>query len=187
MLKPRPDNLQGFVLLAAPELEDANFRHALILILRHDEQGALGIILNRPMETTVEVIWNFLGGAGPCPSSAPLYQGGPCESTALALHDHADMGDQVCPGIYFTGDATWHGQLLEQSPLTRIFIGYAGWGPGQLESELAIGSWYVAKLDNEQLLATPPDLWEVLMEAIHPTHSAPNVDQRFIPPDPSLN
>lgn len=153
-------SMAGSFLVARPVLQDPNFRHAVVLILQHGGEGAFGLVVNRP--ASVKGL------------SFPLYTGGPCKSQGmLMLHGHAEWTDPsekknaVAPGV-FLGDSDCLRQATESPPdgplRFRVFNGYAGWGPGQLESELSSGAWAVTQASGPVLFDTPvQELWELLV------------------------
>src|SRR4051812_10819975 len=112
---PRPNNpnkdpimvspLKGKVLVASHQLLDPNFARAIVLIVQHDENGAMGLVLNRALSTTVAEAWTQVSSV-PYPNEDPLYQGGPCEGPLFVLHcdpNRAQM--EVLDGIYLSSDA----------------------------------------------------------------------------------
>ena len=135
---------QGRFLLGAPDLEDPNFFRSVVLLVDHSESGALGVILNRPTDTTLSRVWREVSEE-PCLREAFLHAGGPCEGLLSALHTDADSAQmEVCDGLYFTAEAPLLAQLVEDdhAPVdARFFVGYAGWGPEQLEMEVEHGGW----------------------------------------------
>lgn len=154
----------GRLLVATPALDDPNFRRAVILVLDHDEEGALGVVLNR--RTDVELpealaSWEPLL-AGP----AVLFGGGPVEPDAIvALGASTSV---VTP----EGVAPLFGRIrlvdLDTDPAVaaadlerlRIFAGYAGWGPEQLEDELEQGAWLAVDAEPDDVFSpTPQQLW----------------------------
>ena len=152
------DPLTGRLLVATPKLEDPNFARSVVLLLDHDDDGALGVIISRP--TTVPVAdvlpaWSDLV-SGP----DVLFSGGPVATdSALAIAVLADRDDDVpvgwrplYPGAGLV-DLDAPPELLS-GMLTgmRVFAGYAGWGAGQLEGEIAEGAWYVVPAEPEDLL-----------------------------------
>jgi putative transcriptional regulator len=156
-------SLAGSFLIARPMLQDPNFRRTVVLLLAHSADGAFGLVVNRPAEAE-GLPW-------------PLFAGGPCPSPGLMLlHGHADWAQpdddgeetapEVAPGI-FVGDAAClerAGNLPTDSEgRFRVFSGYAGWGAGQLEGELAAGAWALAAASASLLFETPTtELWERL-------------------------
>lgn len=161
------DLMTGRLLVATPKLEDPNFARAVVLLLDHDDDGALGVIISRP--TTVPVAdvlpdWSDLV-TGP----DVLFSGGPVATdSALAIavldgsdDDEAPVGwKPLYPGAGLV-DLDAPPELLA-GVLTgmRVFAGYAGWGPDQLENEIAEGAWYVVPAETEDLLCADAEtLW----------------------------
>lgn len=161
-------SLTGRLLVATPALADPNFDRAVVLLLDHDEQGSLGVVLNRPTPVDVRDIllpWAPLAG-----DPGVVFQGGP-----VAL-DSA-LGVAVIPGE--EGPLGWrrvHGAIglvdLETPPELlaaalgglRIFAGYSGWGPGQLEAELGDGAWYVVDSEPGDVSFPDPErLWRAVL------------------------
>jgi putative transcriptional regulator len=158
-------SLAGSFLIARSVLKDPNFAQSVVLVLNHDEDGALGLVVNRLLE------------AKDVPF--PVFRGGPCSAPGFfMLHGHSDwvsaageseaaVKKEIAPGI-FVGDESCaeraNAESLAEGLRLRIFRGYAGWGPGQLEHELAAGAWGVVPASGEVLFATPvEDLWQRLL------------------------
>lgn len=155
----------GRLLVATPELEDPTFRRAVVLVLEHGPEGALGVILDRPLDLTVaEALptWSDFAVAPPV-----LFAGGPVQSdAALALgrlrhpcvdpapFGHTVGGDLVSIDLD-AAPGTADGALVAM----RVYAGYAGWGPGQLDAEIATGSWFVVD-------AEPGDAWSERPEGL---------------------
>lgn len=160
--------LAGQLLIATPSLGDPNFARAVILVLQHDEDGAVGVILNRPSNLAVADVlppWavavaepRVLHAGGPVARDSALgvglaTGGGPTEGfspvpAGFGLVDLDVDPDVVMPGLVGV----------------RIFAGYAGWGGGQLESEIREGSWYVAEASTVDLLHPDPGgLWRTVL------------------------
>ena len=183
--------LKGKVLIASENLLDPNFARAVVLIVQHDENGAMGLIINRALETTVQEAWTQVSSV-PYPNNDPLYQGGPVEGPLIVLHNHPDKGQmEVTGGIWLSSDADAVKALVDEAvePL-KFFVGYAGWTGMQLETELSEGAWQVAEIDPSLLMATPRGLWEELQAAARRTlrtHMRPAINPKLIPPDPSVN
>ncbi|MEV6674877.1 YqgE/AlgH family protein [Streptomyces sp. NPDC051162] len=175
-------SLTGRLLVATPALADPNFDRAVVLLLDHDEEGSLGVILNRPTPVGVGDIlesWAALAG-----EPGVVFQGGPVSlDSALGVgvvpgegHGKAP-GDATPPGG--DGPLGWrrvHGAIglvdLEAPPellaaalgSLRIFAGYAGWGPGQLEDELVEGAWYVVESEPGDVSSPDPaHLWRAVL------------------------
>jgi putative transcriptional regulator len=183
--------LKGKVLVASQQLSDPNFAKAVVLIVQHDENGAMGLILNRALSTTVQEAWTQVSSV-PYPNDDPLFQGGPCEGPLLVLHKDAARGQvEIADGIFLSSDADAVRALVDEAaePM-KFFVGYAGWSPLQLEAELAEGAWRLGEIPAGHVLETPDGLWEVLhsrANAAARQSLRPAVDPKRIPPDPSVN
>ena len=159
--------MKGRLLVAVPAMSDPNFARTVVLLLEHTDEGALGVVLNRPSDTTVgEALpgWESVAAA-----PAVVFVGGPVAPTgALAL------------GTVRNGDAPgWAPVLgavglldLGASPESaapeitraRLFAGHAGWSPGQLETEVAAGGWFVVDAEPGDAFATDPEgLWSAVL------------------------
>jgi putative transcriptional regulator len=179
--------LKGKILVASPQLLDPNFARALVLIVQHDENGAMGLVLNRPLETTVGEAWTQVS-AVPYPTEDPLFQGGPCEGPLMVVHRDSKRGQmEVGDGAYLSSDADVVRQLVsDQTEPMKFFVGYSGWQASQLEAELQEGAWLVAPIESSQIFETPGTLWDALIKQAR-KHVVPAVDPKRIPPDPSVN
>ena len=187
-------SLTGRLLVATPALVDPNFDRAVVLLLDHDEEGTLGVVLNRPTPVGVGDVlesWAMLAGAPPV-----VFQGGPVSLDSA-------LGLAVVPGESRDGDGDaplgWrrvHGAIglvdLEAPPellaselgSLRIFAGYAGWGPGQLEDELMEGAWYVVESEPGDVSAPDPEqLWRSVLRR----QRSELAMVATYPDDPSLN
>jgi putative transcriptional regulator len=162
----------GSFLVARPVLKDENFARTVVLILHHSEAGAYGVVVNRP---------------GRAKLTLPVYLGGPCESPGLVLlHGHSEWVDpeeendedsprQIAPGV-FLGDASCLPHIQDTPPgkafRYRLFKGYSGWGPGQVEQEIAAGAWVVVPAGAELLFdEAPEELWARLSPRVIPEPS----------------
>jgi putative transcriptional regulator len=156
----------GRLLVASPMLRDPNFARTVVLILDHDHTGTLGVVLNRPLEVEVrDVLPDWTGDVSE-PSS--LFGGGPVATdSALAIgvltstSDETPLGWRAMYGRVGLVDLDTPVEVLAGA-LTglRIFAGYAGWSPGQLDDEIAEGSWLVVDgADDDLTTESPIDLW----------------------------
>jgi putative transcriptional regulator len=185
------DSLTGSLVVASPSMDDPHFEHAVILMIEHSDHGAMGLILNRPMSTTVDEVWDQLSVL-PCPlDQQPLLQGGPCEGPLMLLHDRSDQAQiEVCRGVCFTTDEPMVRELLSDNPQAmRFFVGYAGWGPGQLESELNHGGWLVTKATANVVFDPDADdgLWMRVITSIDRSLAMLAMNPNLMPRDPSMN
>ncbi len=151
-----PISTRARLLVASPDLVDPNFRRTVVLVLTHDAEGAVGLVLNRPTEIAIgEALPRWQGAAAP---PACLYLGGPVQTDGvIGLGIGGSVGDEALLGAMGAIDLEG---APEEHRAVRVFVGYAGWGPGQLDSELARDDWLVvdAKLDDVST-ATPETLW----------------------------
>ncbi|MDT9591536.1 YqgE/AlgH family protein [Nocardioides zeae] len=179
----------GMLLVATRGLEDPNFAESVVLLLDSDEDGALGVVVNRPSPVHVADVlegWRDVVG-----EPDVLFRGGPVSPDgALALGRPQDPGAppvgyrEIVPGLGVL-DLDTPVELVEGGlGDLRIFVGYAGWGPGQLEDEIAEGSWHVvAGRVADAFSVAPHDLWRDVLRR-QPGSLAWTSTQ---PADPSLN
>ena len=161
---------KGRLLVATPALVDDSFDRTVILVVEHTDAGALGVVLNRPGGVPVgEILDRWEPLATP---PAVLYVGGPVEREAvLALGAHvdpehvADAGTTMVVGSIGVVDLSREPEeVAPELHGLRLFSGYAGWGPGQLDDELAAGGWLVMEADpGDVLTAEAEDLWRVVL------------------------
>ncbi|MCF6525085.1 YqgE/AlgH family protein [Streptomyces sp. JJ36] len=187
-------SLTGRLLVATPVLSDPNFDRAVVLLLDHDEEGSLGVVLNRPTPVDVgDILESWAGLAG---EPGVVFQGGPVSLDAA-------LGVAVVPsgaeGPEDEGPLGWrrvHGAIglvdLEAPPellaaelgSLRIFAGYAGWGAGQLENELQEGAWYVVESEPGDVSSPDPErLWRSVLRR----QRSELAMVATYPDDPSLN
>jgi putative transcriptional regulator len=158
------ESLRGSLLIAAPQLLDPNFRRTVVLVAEHSEEGAMGVILNRPSGMTVsDAAPDLEPLVGP---RAPIFAGGPVQPTSgvvlaeLAEADAAIFDDVVLvPGLDELAD------VIDGIDQVRVFAGYAGWGPGQLEGEVERDDWFTEPAQPADVFADDPDaLWTRVLE-----------------------
>ena len=176
---------QGKLLLASPRLADPNFARCVVLMIQHNDQGALGLILNRPLQITVRQACEQSLGQ-PCKVEGMLHQGGPCEGPLMVLHGCELAKDaDVLPGVFFTTEKSKIESILKQpEAAARYFVGFAGWSPGQLEAEMEVESWIVADPLACHVFADKPNLWQTLMRQ---KTLGKWMDPSKIPDDPTTN
>ncbi|MEU4210369.1 YqgE/AlgH family protein [Streptomyces sp. NPDC026206] len=192
-------SLTGRLLVATPALADPNFDRAVVLLLDHDEEGSLGVVLNRPTPVGVADIlqsWAALAG-----EPGVVFQGGPVSldsalGVAVVPGEPHDQGGDSPAGDGPLGWRRVHGAIglvdLEAPPellatvlgSLRIFAGYAGWGPGQLEDELVEGAWYVVESEPGDVSSPDPQrLWRAVLRR----QRSELAMVATYPDDPSLN
>ena len=162
------ESIAPALLIAMPQLLDPNFHRTVVLLVEHNGDGTLGIVLNRSAELTLPEICTSLGLAWRGDAGVPAGWGGPVQpGTGWMLFSappecDGELIKQVSAGIYFGGTLAVLEAVASQPPeRLRFFLGCAGWGPGQLEGELAQGTWILAPVTPEAVFEVPRDtLWQ---------------------------
>lgn len=153
-------SLVGRLLISRPILQDPNFDRTISLVLEHGDDGALGVILNRP--STLEVGDPFPDWQGLAADPPFVFGGGPVERNAMIVLGRSSTTEgELALGLHSV-DLDHQPQLVRGEGIEeiRIFAGYAGWGGGQLEGELANGAWWMAPGTVEDVFCPDPyDLW----------------------------
>lgn len=161
----------GF-LIAMPQLGDPNFSRAVVLMIQHNESGSMGLVLNRAAPLTLK---DLARGQSLSLSSAfendSVFVGGPVEpQRGFILHDSDRVSErhEVLPGLFLSVTMDALGPLLsEGGHRMRFCLGYAGWGPRQLEQEIAQGSWLFTEASTASVLSGDPDqLWDETLRAM---------------------
>jgi putative transcriptional regulator len=178
-------SLTGQLLLASPTLTDPNFQRTVVLVGVHSEEGAMGVVLNRPSETTVNDAVPQLEGTV---EEDPVYVGGPVQPGSIILLaeflDPAPIGLLVVGRIGFPAPETNIEQLTDATERRRVFAGYAGWSGGQLEAELEQGDWIVHPAQPEDVFTDiPEELWSTVLTRMGGTYAL----IARMPRDPSVN
>ena len=180
------ESLHGNLLIASPAIFDPNFRRTVVLLTAHTDEGAIGLILNRRSETTVEeAVPRLTPLAGP---DEPIFAGGPVNPAGVSMlaefDDPADAGVEVFGDIGFVAlDESLEG---EPPPFRRrrVFAGVASWGAAQLESELESEDWILEPARNDDVFSDDPEtLWEHVLERKGGSYAV----VARMPFDPSLN
>jgi putative transcriptional regulator len=195
-------SLQGKLLVASPHLGDGNFFRSVVLLVKHDADGAFGLILNRPLNSTLTEVWEAIqhdaaeaGEPEEQPldqmphGDQPLYVGGPVEGPLVILHSLKKYSEaQVMSGVHFAAQRDHIRKVITQTKKPfRVFSGYAGWGGGQLEGELQAGGWLISEASKELIFYTDEDLWEKVVQGIAEQILTPSARTKHVPPDASLN
>jgi putative transcriptional regulator len=158
----------GKLLIAEPMLGDPNFDRTVVLMVEHNDEGALGVVLNRPTDLEVGTVLSEWADLAATPTV--LYLGGPVEQNgvlALARRRGAGALPGWSPVVGDVGTIDLHLEPVDLAPgveAVRFFAGYAGWGPGQLESELEEGAWLVVDARADDVFAADPDvMWRAVL------------------------
>lgn len=166
-MTPVPELLKGRLLVATPPLVDPNFDRSVVLLLEHGDDGALGIVLNRPSDTALESVlpeW-YQHASEP----GVVFSGGPVAPEAvIALArggtDATDGWVTVLGPVGTVDIGRDPDELGLQLDALRVFVGYAGWSPGQLESELEQDAWFVVRTESGDPFSPNPDrLWHEVL------------------------
>jgi putative transcriptional regulator len=181
-------SLAGHFLVAAPRLPDPNFFRSVVLMVHHTDEGAVGVVLNRPSNVRLVDVWEEATGQ-PCKSRRPIYVGGPVEGPPMAVHRRADCSEQeIVPGVYFTSDLDRVQQILaHEEEAYRIFSGYSGWAPRQLEGELEAGGWLTLPATDDLIFADDETMWKRIAELIGLQIMGSTLGIPHVPDDASLN
>jgi putative transcriptional regulator len=180
--------LAGHFLVASRHLRDANFARSVVLMIQHDHQGAVGVVINRPSDKTVREVWEHIG-YDPCDRDDHVFIGGPVPGPLLALHAVEPYSEhEVLPGLFISKHRDALDLIVRKRDLPfRLYSGQAGWGSGQLESELDAGGWLFTRADKADVFADHATIWKKVTQRIGLEIMAPQLGREAMPPDPSLN
>ncbi len=180
------ESRKGQLLIASGRLLDPNFARSVVLIVQHDEDGVLGVILNRPLEMSVaEACGPMVESAGEVESA--INQGGPCPGPLMVLHGDEDGGgEQIAEGIWFTAEREPIEQIMRAgTEPAKYFANYAGWGLDQLEREINEGSWIITPATQFDVFEAEPEThWNKLTARLT---AGGYINPDHIPDDPSTN
>ena len=179
------DSLEGKLLIASPALLDPNFKRTVVLVTEHTDEGAAGLVLNRPSESAVAEL---------VPQLEPLvddgeqvYVGGPVQPNAvLVLGEFVDPEEAAVPLFGSLGFPALDDpeEMLPVTTRRRVFAGYAGWGAGQLEDELARDDWIVEPAEaDDPFTEVPEELWSDVLRRKGGVYEL----VARMPEDPSVN
>jgi putative transcriptional regulator len=163
-----PGSLAPSLLLSMPQLMDPNFNRTVVLLCTHSEQeGAFGLVLNRPLMTSGRVVVN-LDPPVTADQDLEVWVGGPVEQHRSWILAEGVGGEEsvdvpIADRLYLSTSPQLLRRLLEPDPPSRarLMVGYSGWAPGQLESELEASAWLMSDVDHDLIFNTPPDeMWE---------------------------
>ena len=169
-------SLAPALLLSMPQLVDPNFNRTVVLLCKQSEEGAFGLIVNRPLITTGRIVVNLDPPVEQPEHDLQVWVGGPVEPERhwiLVGDDEPDddrqTGMPIVDGLYLSTSPDLLRRLLEPlpPPRARLLIGYSGWGPGQLELELQASAWLISDVDRDLIFNTPPDrMWEAAIRRL---------------------
>jgi putative transcriptional regulator len=175
-------SLAPALLLSMPQLADPNFNRTVVLLCRHNEEGAFGLVVNRPVMTSGPVMVQVRTDATTerqtleASEELQVWVGGPVEpqrSWILVGHDEdaaeQERGVSIVEGLYLSTSPELLRRVLGPTPpaRTRLIVGYSGWKSGQLEAELRASAWLTSEVDRELIFGTPPDrMWETALRRL---------------------
>lgn len=167
------------LLIAVPQMDDPNFSRSVVLLIEHSEEGAMGIVVNRPSEVSLLDVGRVHGIKVPG-GAGHAWTGGPVQpERGFLLHRRGGLEEsvEVLDGIFLSVSTDSLRTLLEGDPgLYRLCLGYAGWGPGQLEREVVLGGWLTGKASSLRVFDTPHEkLWDLAIRDL-------GVDPAFLVP-----
>ena len=171
-------NLTGQLLVASEQLRDPNFYRSVIVLLEQNDEGAMGLVINRPSSIAVDAALSEHVKGSTCHS--PIFVGGPVENSALfILHSCSNIGindQEIVPGVFLTGSHDSFESIVaddqpKSSGVFRVYCGYAGWGREQLEGEIQRGDWRTLPGDADIILEQDPyEIWESCTQQIKISH-----------------
>lgn len=177
----------GTLLIADPFLKDNNFMRTVLLICRHSEDGSFGFVINKLYELTLEDLFTDMHGY-----QIPVFIGGPVQlDTIHYIHQYPDLlpdSQEITDDIFWGGDFETLKKLIKEDRVDlnkiKFFIGYSGWEPGQLDSEMEERSWLTAPSTDEIVFRTPmDDVWKASLR-----HLGGKYEMMInFPIDPQLN
>jgi putative transcriptional regulator len=176
--------LTGHLLISNASLFDPNFRRTVVLIGHHDDEGAVGVVLNRPLDVTVD---EAVPPLAELVDGDALFEGGPVQPDGAVVL--AEFTDPALAGVVAFGSVGFLPDEVDDADRgaivrARIFAGYSGWGPGQLEAELAEDAWLLTPATTADVFTAEPErLWEGVIARLGPAYAM----LRSMPSDPSLN
>jgi putative transcriptional regulator len=161
----------GF-LIAMPQMQDPNFSKTVVLMLEHDDEGAMGLIINRSAELTfADLAKSQRYEVAVTREEDSIFVGGPVEPyRGFVLHDRASIEERALlfPGLFLSVTTDALEPLLRDSTTRlRFCLGYSGWGPGQLEKEIAQGSWLFTEAQLAPVLSIEPEqIWSEVIKSM---------------------
>jgi putative transcriptional regulator len=166
------ESFQPTLLVSMPQLQDPNFARAVVLLCDYVPDGAFGLVLNRPTDMSASSMVK-LEPAVVAGNTLPLCIGGPVEPERgwILLADPPEESDYrtICEGVYLSTSPTLLRRVLSASPAprARVLAGYAGWGPGQLDAELAQSAWLMSGVEADLIFDIDPGLmWETAIRRL---------------------
>ncbi len=174
-----PDGTTPLLLLSMPQMADPNFAQTVVLLCDYTDEGAFGLVVNRQMEEPAHTVVRTEPPVRVDPTLR-LWIGGPVDPQRTSILMAEAQGPdeehrEICPGVLLSMSHQLTLDLLQAKPSNRarVFVGYAGWGPGQLDKELASSSWLTTVVDPSLIFGVPPhQMWETAIRRLGTDPSA---------------
>lgn len=182
------ESLRSQLLVAVPQLPDSNFYRTVVLMIQHDDEGAFGVVLNRPTDVMIGDVWEQIADE-PCDRLEPINMGGPVEGPLIAIHTEAEYSEsEILPGVHVATQKDSLDELVrhDDKPF-RLFSGYSGWAGGQLEGELEVGGWLTTPATYDYVFGEPDDMWKRVASDIGGEILFPGQAPHQTPDDPIVN
>jgi putative transcriptional regulator len=189
--------LQGYLLVAAPHMQDDLFAQSVCMVVHHGKQGAIGVFLNKELDAHAPGLWEQLAGKETQYSKALLHLGGPNSGPVIAVHGHEPLAEYTSAcGVYFAAQVDHLRKLLSlatngsgkgERSAVKIIVGQANWGPGQLDAEFAAGKWLPLPVTSKVVFAERQTMWQQAIKEIGNQFVASLVGCRKVPPSELLN
>ena len=167
LIQSRDDPGKGMFLIASPKLQDPNFAKSVVLLIDYGQNGAIGLVINRPTDVRLSRVFPDIDDLHD--RTETLFIGGPVEIDSVFILIRSDSQTlnslPLLKNLYLSGDTSALGQVLDDKRQeARVYAGYAGWAPEQLDAEIARGDWSVVPADAQTVFdAVPGEIWEKLM------------------------
>jgi putative transcriptional regulator len=155
-------------LIAARGMQDPNFAETVVLLIDYDAQGAFGLIINRPTPHTLAELWPEISGL----EAHAVYIGGPVFPNRLLFllrtDDAPEEMRRVIPGVHLGSDELTLKRIIAKGEEEfRTYAGYSGWGPGQLDNEIARGDWHIVPAERRFIFdPQPAEVWDELIQRV---------------------
>ena len=181
-------SLAGKLLIASRSLRDPNFCQTVVLILEHNDDGALGVVLNRPTTRSVSEVREAVE-FDPCECDQEIYLGGPVPGPLIALHTSESHAEKtILPGLFLSMQKDTVDPLVRQTKYPfQLYTGNSGWGGGQLEGELRSGGWLTEDAKLKDVFSDASELWDTVTNRLALDVMLPGKLQDNLPDDPLLN
>jgi putative transcriptional regulator len=187
----KPLLIKGRLLISEPFLGDPNFERTVVLLCEHNEEGSFGFVLNKNTEVNLKDALAEIDEVDNA-EGIRLYLGGPVEQNTLhfihRVGESIEGSIRICEGIYWGGNYEQVKLMIQTGILAeadiRFFIGYSGWGVGQLQGEIEEDTWIIADTTSEMVFDTPSDkLWREVLKSMGGKYR----ELANYPTDPRLN